>query len=75
MSDTQAQTQGGAPSPSADIRNWDPEDNQFWENTGQHVAKRNLWISIPCLLLAFSVWMVWSVVVANAASAGGGGLE
>jgi MFS transporter, NNP family, nitrate/nitrite transporter len=29
------------------------------------VARRNLWISIPALLLAFSVWMVWSVVVAR----------
>ena len=29
-----------------------------------------LWISIPCLLLAFSVWMVWSVVVAKLPSVG-----
>jgi MFS transporter, NNP family, nitrate/nitrite transporter len=28
-------------------------------------GRRNLWISIPALLLAFSVWMVWSVVVAR----------
>jgi MFS transporter, NNP family, nitrate/nitrite transporter len=27
--------------------------------------RRNLWISVPCLLLAFAVWMVWSVVVAK----------
>ena len=33
--------------------------------TGRRIAQRNLWISIPCLLLAFSVWMVWSVVVAK----------
>lgn len=44
---------------------WRPEDAQFWKERGQSVATRNLWISIPNLLLAFSVWMVWSVVVAK----------
>ncbi|MEG1326962.1 MAG: NarK family nitrate/nitrite MFS transporter, partial [Janthinobacterium sp.] len=33
--------------------------------TGKATAARNLWISIPALLLAFAVWMVWSVVVVN----------
>lgn len=42
---------------------WTPEDDSFWKNQGHTVAQRNLWISIPCLLLAFSVWMVWSMVV------------
>jgi NNP family nitrate/nitrite transporter-like MFS transporter len=45
------------------IRDWRPEDAQFWAATGKKLANRNLWISIPALLLAFSVWMVWSVVV------------
>src|SRR5690606_10353182 len=31
--------------------------------TGHAVAKRNLWISIPALFLAFAVWMIWSAVV------------
>ena len=44
---------------------WRPEDPQFWKERGHAVATRNLWISIPNLLLAFSVWMVWSVVVAK----------
>ena len=47
------------------IEDWRPEDPEFWETTGRAVARRNLWISIPALLLAFSVWMVWSVVVAR----------
>jgi NNP family nitrate/nitrite transporter-like MFS transporter len=47
------------------LTEWNPEDPVFWENTGKPIAKRNLWISIPCLLLAFAVWMVWSVVVIN----------
>lgn len=44
---------------------WNPEDKGFWAATGKRIAYRNLWISIPCLLLAFAVWMVWSVVVIN----------
>ena len=34
------------------------------------IARRNLWISIPALLLSFAVWMVWSVVVAKLPSVG-----
>jgi MFS transporter, NNP family, nitrate/nitrite transporter len=47
------------------LEDWRPEDPQFWADKGRAVARRNLWISIPALLLAFSVWMVWSVVVAR----------
>lgn len=45
------------------IRDWRPEDPQFWETIGKRVARRNLWLSVPALHLAFAVWMVWSVVV------------
>ncbi|WP_404924654.1 nitrate/nitrite transporter [Nisaea sediminum] len=47
------------------ITDWRPEEPDFWKTTGNKIAQRNLWISIPCLLLAFSVWLVWSVVVAK----------
>lgn len=47
------------------LDDWRPEDTEFWETTGEPIARRNLYISIPALLLAFSVWMVWSVVVAK----------
>ncbi|MDP3838011.1 MAG: MFS transporter [Methylococcales bacterium] len=47
------------------LTEWNPEDTVFWEATGKKIANRNLWISIPALLLAFAVWMVWSVVVTN----------
>ena len=30
----------------ADIADWRPEDEQFWETTGKKIAYRNLWISI-----------------------------
>jgi len=52
------------------LTDWNPEDQSFWEKTGKHIATRNLWISIPALLLAFAVWMVWSVVVINLPSIG-----
>ncbi len=47
------------------LEDWRPEDQAFWEQKGRAVARRNLWISVPALLLAFSVWMVWSIVVAR----------
>lgn len=50
---------------SKTLDDWRPNDDQFWESQGKRIAKRNLWISIAALLLAFSVWMVWSVVVAK----------
>jgi len=45
-----------------DIQHWDPEDNQQWQSEGQRIAKRNLWISIPALLLAFAVWQMWGMI-------------
>lgn len=47
------------------ITDWRPEDPEFWQQRGHHVASRNLWISVPCLLLAFCVWMLFSAVAVN----------
>ncbi|AUH32077.1 nitrate/nitrite transporter [Paracoccus tegillarcae] len=52
------------------LDDWHPEDSGFWAEKGRKIARRNLWISIAALLLAFSVWMVWSVVVARLPSIG-----
>jgi len=52
------------------LTEWEPENSDFWERTGKRIARRNLWISIPALLLSFAVWMVWSVVVINLPGAG-----
>ncbi|MFC7610764.1 NarK family nitrate/nitrite MFS transporter [Teichococcus aestuarii] len=57
--------QQGALAASGAIRDWRPEDADFWATAGRRIARRNLWISVPCLLLSFAVWMVWSVVVAK----------
>lgn len=56
--------------PTGAIQDWRPEDRGFWQDTGRAIARRNLWISVPCLLLSFAVWMVWSVVVAKLPSVG-----
>lgn len=47
------------------LTRWTPEDPTFWKETGSRIAQRNLWISIPALMLAFSIWLLWSVVVVN----------
>ena len=47
------------------IHDWRPEDAQFWESTGRRIANRNLAISIPALLLAFAVWMMFSAVTVS----------
>lgn len=60
----------GALAAKGGIQDWRPEDPEFWQTTGRRIARRNLWISVPCLLLAFAVWMVWSVVVARLPSVG-----
>lgn len=51
--------------PSRLLQDWRPEDPAFWEKTGHKVASRNLWISVPCLLLGFCVWMLFSLVSVN----------
>ncbi len=45
------------------IEKYDVEDEQFWDKEGKSIAARNLWISIPSLLLAFSVWLMWGMLI------------
>ena len=52
------------------LTRWEPEQPAFWKEKGERIANRNLWISIPALMLAFIVWMLWSVVVVNLNKAG-----
>ena len=52
------------------LTRWEPEQPAFWKEKGERIANRNLWISIPALMLAFVVWMLWSVVVVNLNKAG-----
>jgi NNP family nitrate/nitrite transporter-like MFS transporter len=43
------------------LKVWQPEDPVFWATQGKKIARRNLWLSIPALLLAFAVWQIFSV--------------
>jgi NNP family nitrate/nitrite transporter-like MFS transporter len=52
------------------IRHWNPDDPVFWRAAGERVARRNLWLSVVALTLAFAVWMSWPVVVARLPAAG-----
>ncbi|MGC0340339.1 nitrate/nitrite transporter [Streptomyces sp. SLBN-8D4] len=45
------------------IQQWDPEDETFWKETGEKVAKRNLLFSVLSEHIGFSVWTLWSVLV------------
>lgn len=47
------------------LNDWKPEDDDYWNRKGKYVANRNLLASIPCLLLAFAVWFIWSAVAVN----------
>jgi NNP family nitrate/nitrite transporter-like MFS transporter len=47
------------------ITEWRLEEPAFWQTKGHPIARRNLWISVPCLLLAFCVWMLFSAVAVN----------
>ncbi len=62
MSATKSAPAAAVPNTGPVINDWRPEDATFWANGGKAIASRNLWISIPALLLAFAVWMVWSAV-------------
>jgi MFS transporter, NNP family, nitrate/nitrite transporter len=44
------------------IEKWEVENTSFWEERGRKIAWRNLWISIPALLLSFAIWMMWSII-------------
>jgi NNP family nitrate/nitrite transporter-like MFS transporter len=49
-------------STGADVQDWRPEDERFWNTTGSKIAYRNLWISIPALLCGFAVWGMWGII-------------
>jgi NNP family nitrate/nitrite transporter-like MFS transporter len=55
-----------APAPSRGgrwIQEWDPEDETFWKETGEKVARRNLLFSVLSEHIGFSIWTMWSVMV------------
>lgn len=47
------------------IKDWNPENENYWEKKGKQIANKNLIISIPCLFLSFAVWFIWSATAVN----------
>ncbi len=45
------------------IEDWRPEDEQFWDERGERIARRNLTFSVLSEHIGFSVWTMWSVLV------------
>ncbi len=62
MTATKATTAAPPAAKGADISDWRPEEDSFWESTGKRTAYRNLWISVPALLCGFAVWGMWGVI-------------
>ena len=52
------------------IAEWNPDDKKFWENTGKHIAQRNLIWSIVAEHIGFSIWLIWSIVATKLPEAG-----
>ncbi|MDT0343008.1 nitrate/nitrite transporter [Streptomyces litchfieldiae] len=58
-----------APKPAAARRGgrwideWNPEDERFWQEKGERIARRNLLFSIISEHIGFSIWSLWSVLV------------
>lgn len=55
---------------TSDIKEWDIDNQQFWETQGKHIANRNLWISIPNLLCGFAVWLMWGIITVQMLNVG-----
>ncbi|MET9322934.1 nitrate/nitrite transporter [Streptomyces sp. NPDC003038] len=45
------------------IEQWDPEDETFWKESGERIARRNLLYSVLSEHIGFSIWSMWSVMV------------
>ncbi len=52
------------------ISDWNPEDEKFWSSKGKFIARRNLIWSIVAEHIAFSVWLIWSIVATKLPQAG-----
>jgi MFS transporter, NNP family, nitrate/nitrite transporter len=52
------------------IDRWEPDDQSFWESTGEKIARKNLAFSMFAEHIGFSVWVLWTIVVLNLANIG-----
>jgi len=45
------------------LTRWEPENLQFWQETGSKIAWRTCWITTFSLIFSFATWFVMSAVV------------
>ncbi len=45
------------------LEKWEVENESFWKSTGEKIANKNLWLSIPALFLSFATWAMWGVII------------
>jgi MFS transporter, NNP family, nitrate/nitrite transporter len=52
------------------IDHWEPDNDDFWNQTGRKIARKNLALSIFAEHIGFSIWVIWTIVVINLANIG-----
>jgi len=52
------------------IDDWDPENEESWEQTGHKIARKNLAWSMFAEHIGFSIWVLWTIVVLNLGNVG-----
>ncbi len=52
------------------LKKWEPEDAQFWEETGKKIAWRTLTITTLALVLSFTTWFLMSALVVRLPNVG-----
>src|ERR1700704_3976234 len=52
------------------IDHWEPDDETFWADTGEKIARKNLILSMFAEHIGFSVWVLWTIIVLNLANIG-----
>ena len=52
------------------IDDWNPDDESFWEASGERIARKNLVLSMFAEHIGFCVWVLWTIVVLNLGNAG-----
>jgi NNP family nitrate/nitrite transporter-like MFS transporter len=45
------------------LQRWEPENEQFWKETGKKIAWRTLTITTATLMLSFATWFMMSAIV------------
>jgi NNP family nitrate/nitrite transporter-like MFS transporter len=52
------------------LTHWHPDNDEFWEEEGKAVARKNLAFSVFAENLGFSIWVLWGVIVLNLGNVG-----